>query len=177
MNQNYIFFMMEYLKSPLGFYWEKISFEHSRFIVEWRNELSHLFLEEKKLTIVDQNQFISQYFRYDRVDFVLCVNDTRKPIGVFSLCKLNSASPEIGKLLGVLEFQGRGIAKKATSCLIDFALNTLDFNSISSLTLKENHINIKLNETLGFEIISEEFINKKVFLKMLLKKESFQCVE
>ncbi len=177
MNQNDVFSMIEYLKSPAGYHWEKIGFEHSSFIVAWRNELSHLFLEEKKITIVEQDHFISQYASHDRVDFVLCVNETRKPIGVFSFCKLNSTSPEIGKLLGELEYQGRGIAKKATSWLIEFALNTLKFNSVSSITQKDNQVNIKLNESLGFEIKSEEFINKKVFLKMLLKKESFQCVE
>ena len=151
--------MEKMLTAPEGFRFELINSLHSKYIIKWRNDpsINQYFFSQEKFTEEKQCKFLENYFDKDRLDFALINIEKNLPIGIFSI-KNFSKKPELGKMIGEMEFRGKGIAKKATICLLKYAFNKLSMNAIIAKTQKSNIVNINLNKKLGYKIIGEEVV-------------------
>ena len=159
------------LIAPEGYCWELIDTCHTPWILKWRNASAangYLF-ERKVLTEEMQRKFLENYENKGRLDFILVSLKEKKPVGLFSLTNL-FAQVQLGKLIGEKEYKGKGLAKLATSYLIKFAFEHLKISEIYAKTQKENVVNIKLNEKLGFVIIGEENLNSSEYFVMKISK-------
>ncbi len=152
-----------------GFHFELIGPKHTDSIVNWRNDSSNLelFVNTGNLTAELQNRFLLDYAEADRIDFILMDTLSQKPIGSFSLTKL-SGTPELGKLMGEKQYRGKGLAKNATQAVLYFAAHYLDLAEIHAITRADNLTNIALNQSLGFEVVSDMMIAERKFLTMRL---------
>jgi RimJ/RimL family protein N-acetyltransferase len=162
------------LKSPEGYYWEVISNKHSNAIVKWRNNPENLkmFYNQELLTVEAQNHFVDNYSKQDRIDFILMHKDVSKEIGVFSIKNI-SIRPELGKLIGEMDYRGKGLASKCTRNVLEFWFYFLNQNEIYAETKSNNTTNIKLNENLGFKIEKRKIVQGETFYIMRLLKEDF----
>ena len=159
------------LKAPEGFIFELISDLHSASIVKWRNDPanSYFFYNREEYTLENQKQFLEGYTQFDRIDFILIEEKGNIPIGIFSIKNL-SCRPELGKMLGEKRYGGKGLAKKASYCLLQFAFKLFRFEIIVAETRNNNIANIKLNEKLGFKIIDEKVVKGEEYLIMQISK-------
>jgi RimJ/RimL family protein N-acetyltransferase len=76
------------------------------------------------------------------------------PIGVLAYLDFDreQRKAELRKLIGEVEFRGRGFAKKATELWIAYGIGNLRLRKIYLSTLDTNARNIRLNEELGFKV-------------------------
>ena len=123
--------------------------------------------KKEKITADDHSEFISNYFEQNRLDFIIKEKSEDKYIGGVNFVKTNFGW-EIGKYIGNKNFEGRGIAKRATESLIFFVSKEFQFiDEIYAKTKIKNFTNIKLNEKLGFRterILDADFLLMKKFL-------------
>lgn len=150
---------------------ELINEKHSSSIIKWRNDLSNhpLMTTQTKLNNQTQKEFLDKYNNLDRLDFILIHLSSKKFIGSFSITKISTDLPEIGKLLGDKSFRGKCLGYKSTKLLLFFAFNYLKIEKLYAKTRKDNIPNINLNKKLGFKIVKEEEINGKQFIVMKLE--------
>ena len=160
---------------------EKLSLElisdlHSEFIIKWRNKPDNLslFINNKKLTLSDQQRFLKDYWLRDRIDLVLKFEQL--PIGVFSLTGLNSTKVYLGKLMGDTDFRGKGFSFKSSISLLNYAFNFLKIKEVFALTKVSNKPNISLNKKIGFKVLETIKVDDEDFYLMNICKESFNCV-
>ena len=82
------------------------------------------------------------------------------PVGECVLTKKKLPNGEhdwaIDILIGETDFWGKGIAGKAVSALVDFALNTLNVNAVHATIDKDNTKSRKLFEKLNFILVNQE---------------------
>jgi UDP-2,4-diacetamido-2,4,6-trideoxy-beta-L-altropyranose hydrolase len=102
------------------------------------------------ITPADHRAFLDQYDSLDRYDFVLVDDSSARCVGVFYVTNV-AGTPEIGKYIGASEYLGRGIARQATQCLLDFCRSRAGLTRLVSMTRADNARNIALNASLGFE--------------------------
>ena len=106
---------------------------------------------KKKISILDHNNFIKNYNKLFRIDFVI-LSKKKKIIGGVNLKKTNFGY-EIGKFISNERYLNKGIAKKATFIFILYIKKFFSIKKIFSYTNKNNLRNIILNLKLGFKII------------------------
>lgn len=102
-----------------------------------------------------------------RLDCIIDYNKT--PVGLIGLLNIdrNNKKAEFYICLGEREYKGKGIAKQASSLLIDYAFSGLDLNKLYLYTEKDNIAAQKLFKRLGFiqeGLLREDLIynNRKV---------------
>jgi len=90
--------------------------------------------------------------RPDQSVFVLHGDGDEKPVGLVGLIHIEkqASQGELVKMIGDPNQRGKGLAKRATQMLVDFAFDELTLNRIYLRTLGGNMKNIRLNESLGF---------------------------
>jgi len=83
--------------------------------------------------------------------WVICFKDNPKLIGTICLWNLNEEEnkAEVGYELNP-EYQGKGIAKEALSCIIKFGFSTMHLDKIEAYTHKENLASTRLLEKFNF---------------------------
>lgn len=104
----------------------------------------------KKIKISQHNNFIKNYKKLNRIDFVI-VNKKKKIVGGVNL-KKTIFGYEIGKFISHKKYLNKGIAKKAVIIFILYIKKFFNIKKIFSYTNKNNLRNIILNLKLGFEI-------------------------
>ena len=70
---------------------------------------------------------------------------------------------ELRKLIGEPSMRGKGFAKGATSCWIQYGFQALDLQKIYINTLRTNIRNVRLNKELGFSV--EGLLRNEIFFK------------
>ena len=70
---------------------------------------------------------------------------------------------ELRKLIGEPSMRGKGYAKGATACWIQYGFQTLDLQKIYINTLRTNIRNVRLNKELGFSV--EGLLRNEIFFK------------
>lgn len=77
-----------------------------------------------------------------------------KPIGAMAYldCSRNQRRAELRKLIGDPEARGQGLAEKATRLWIHYGIHGLGLQKIYVSTLQTQIANIKLNESIGFQM-------------------------
>jgi len=76
------------------------------------------------------------------------------PIGLLAILNIDPKNKkgEMRKLIGDLNYRGKGFAKEASKRWIDYCINSLGLRKIYINTIETNINNISLNRQLGFEI-------------------------
>lgn len=99
--------------------------------------------------------------RVDRYDAVIEVNGV--PVGLIGLLTIDQKNrkAEYYISMGETEYKGKGIAKEASSLIIDYAFTTLNLNKIYLYTESDNVAAQKLFERLGF--VKEGRLNADIF--------------
>lgn len=83
---------------------------------------------------------------------ILLKNDLQ--IGLLAILNIDNQNKkgEMRKLIGDLEYRGKGFAKEASIKWIEYCTNFLGLNKIYINTIETNINNISLNRQIGFEI-------------------------
>lgn len=127
--------------------------DDAEYIVRWRSDpeiLVNIFAREP-LTLESHLKWF-QSPRENRLDYVICLNDTEKQIGTLNFTNIDreNLKAEAGKMLGDKSIWGKGLAKEAFILWISFGFRELGLNRIYVRTLSTNQTNIGLNKRLGF---------------------------
>lgn len=97
----------------------------------------------------------------NRYDAVIEYNGT--PVGIIGLLNIQNGKAEYYVTMGEAEYKGRGIAKKATLLLLDYAFTELNLSEIYLYTEVDNVSAQKLFEKCGFikgEILKDSAVNR-----------------
>ncbi len=96
------------------------------------------------------------------IGIITLLDDT--PIGsvAFLNYDVNHLKAELRKLIGNLNYRGKGYAKEATKLWIEYGFSSLDLKKIYLNTFDTNIHNIRLNEELGFR--AEGILRNEVFV-------------
>jgi RimJ/RimL family protein N-acetyltransferase len=143
-------------------------------VVGWRNDpetLANIFTSEP-ITVESQLKWLNSP-RKNRLDYVICLKDSKKPIGTvnFTNVDMGNLKAEAGKLLGEKSARGKGLAKEAFIVWISFGFRELGFNRIYIRTMVSNTVNIQLNKKLGFieeGVLREDYRAEDGFADVLI---------
>ena len=87
--------------------------------------------------------------RTDRYDAVILYDDI--PVGVIGLLNMQDGKAEYYVTIGEKEYKGKGIAKKATKLLLQYAFKTLCLREVYLYTEEKNTGAQRLFEGCGFQ--------------------------
>ena len=143
-------------------------------VLAWRNQKRiRSTLEERtepSPTIYQQTEWFKNS-RSSRIDYILVMNDTEHPIGVWSLKKFHYGSffkyLEQGRYIGDQNYLGMGLASEAADLWLDFAFNDLQAEAVVGVHRAENLRPQEINLSRGFEYltvpdVSDEFVTMKI---------------
>jgi RimJ/RimL family protein N-acetyltransferase len=122
--------------------------------LSWRNENRRWFLNSDLLSIDKHRSWFEQYQAQDD-DYVFIIerlSERIEPVGQISLYKIDwqGQKAEFGRLLVGESARQKGIAKKATEILLEYAFDTLGIKTIHLEVLQNNIPAISLYEQCGF---------------------------
>lgn len=137
--------------------------EDAQLIVEWRNDpaIRKWLFSTDKLTVESHLEWFRRP-KPDRLDFVICLRESRRPIGTVSFTNIDfqNARAEVGILLGDRTQWGKGLATETYRLWLPFGFEHLDLQYIYGRTLSTNHRNVRKNLRLGFrveEVLHDEY--------------------
>jgi len=148
-------------------------------VVLWRNreDINQWFFSNDHITREDHLYWYHSS-RKNRLDYMIVYKENSLPIGTVSFKNIDKVNrtAEAGKLIGDITYRGRGLAKEAFYLWINYGFEHLKLDSIYIKTYANNTANIKVNESLGFEVCQiERFfdttqnVERDVFLMQLKK--------
>ena len=126
----------------------------------WRNQdhIRKWFLSSHIITPDEHRAWFAQYAERDD-DFVFVIDEQvrlHKPVGQVSLYGIDwaHARAEFGRLLvGEADAVGMGLAREATTLLVDYAFARLGLTEIVLEVLRDNQVAIALYQACGFRPI------------------------
>jgi diamine N-acetyltransferase len=122
--------------------------------LSWRNENRRWFLNSDLLSIDRHRSWFEQYLaRSDDYVFIIeWLSERAEPVGQISLYSIDwqEQKAEFGRLLVGEPARQKGIAKKATEILLEYAFDTLGIKTIHLEVLHNNVPAISLYEKCGF---------------------------
>lgn len=136
-------------------------------IVIWRNKkeiIDNLF----SIGGITKEGHLKWYEKYlnskERLEFVIIKNEDNNKIGTIGLSNIDNINQkaEYGIILGELDEWGKGYAKEASECIIEYGFNQLDLQKIYLKVFNDNLTAINLYKKLGF---LEEGILRRDVLK------------
>ncbi|MBK8946056.1 MAG: GNAT family N-acetyltransferase [Ignavibacteriae bacterium] len=133
-----------------------------KIIEKWfEDETSRLFLLS---TTSIQNLNIDFILSDNKNIFATITLKNDLPIGLLAILNIDHKNKkgEMRKLIGDLNYRGKGFAKEASKRWIDYCTNSLGLRKIYINTIETNINNITLNRQLGFEI--EGLFKKDIIL-------------
>ncbi|MFO7742417.1 MAG: GNAT family N-acetyltransferase [Anaerolineae bacterium] len=135
----------------------------AKLIVEWRNDpaIRKWLFSDRTLTVESHLEWFRRP-KPDRLDYVICLREARRPIGTVSFTRIEpqEATAEVGILLGDRTQWGEGLATETYRRWLPFGFRRLDLQYIYGRTLSTNHRNIRKNLRLGFcveKILRDEY--------------------
>jgi RimJ/RimL family protein N-acetyltransferase len=145
-------------------------------IVLWRNdpEIKKWMFSQEDVSVQTHSEWFSNQNESNRLDYMICDMNTKKPIGTVNYVNIGDYTAEAGKLLGDKAYWGLGYAKEAFRLWLSYGFSQLKFKKIYVRTMINNVSNIKLNTNLGFSVKEESVfrIDNKVI--PILVMEIFQ---
>lgn len=125
--------------------------------VKWINnpEFRHTLNFDYPLSEVSTRKWLHNIAgKPSRKDFIVCDNETDKPIGYCGLIGIDIKNGKAESYMGIgdLSYQGKGIGYEIRKIMLDYAFLELNLNKVYAYVWKENTPMIKLNEKVGFEI-------------------------
>jgi RimJ/RimL family protein N-acetyltransferase len=129
-------------------------------IVAWRNdpEIKKWMFNQEEITLDGHLKWFKS--RQNRIDYMICDLNTKKPIGTLNFININNFEAEAGKMLGDKNYWGGGYAKEAFKIWLDYGFSNCNLKKIFIRTMASNISNIRLNEKLGFKELKK--INCKI---------------
>ena len=129
----------------------------AEIVVTWRNQPRiRNVLEsgpDEELTVEKHLEWFTST-RNDRIDYIVALKDSKRPIGVWSYKNSELASLprslEQGRYIGDEDALGKGFAKEASKCWTFFGFDVLRLEAIVSVHRVENKPPQALNLALGF---------------------------
>ncbi|MHA1231806.1 MAG: GNAT family N-acetyltransferase [Candidatus Helarchaeota archaeon] len=130
----------------------------------------------------DEND-LYDYFNQKTIKYFL-IQYKNKPVGLIGAENIDKdhSKLEMKKFIGMSEFRGKGIGKRATFLFLFYVFNILKFNKIYIFSKNTNIRNINLNAKFGFElegIFFEDIIlnnQKQDIIRMGLLKSKWQKI-
>lgn len=126
--------------------------EDKKYLTKWfEDEISKMFLLS---TTSMQNLNIESILSDNLNIFATITLKNRTPIGLLAILNIDKKNNkgEMRKLIGDVNYRGKGYAKEAVKRWIDYCTVTIGLKKIYINTLETNINNISLNRQLGFEI-------------------------
>ena len=121
-------------------------------VSEWlSNADNQLFL----LSMVRRQELnIDQIENNESKIFAMICLKNKKPIGLLSLLNidLDNRKAEMRKMIGDVEYRGKGYAKEATSAWLRFCTEYKNLNKIYINTIETNIHNVSINRRLGLQL-------------------------
>ena len=106
--------------------------------------------------------------------FAICLKDNDQYIGNIQLTDITSSDAQYHIFIGETEFWGKGIAKRATNLILDYAFNHLDLNRVYLEVNPLHQAAIIVYEKSGFVKYEGTTVND--FLKMAIRKEAYETI-
>jgi RimJ/RimL family protein N-acetyltransferase len=171
--------MAKKIISPIGKNYIKIRLLEESDLpltLAWRNQdhIRKWFVHPAIISWNQHQEWFEIYKRSDN-DYLFIIEETRrfnKPVGQISLYNIewDKKCAEFGRLMiGAIEAQGKGIAKKASCLMLNFAFNELELTQVTLEVFGDNKPALAIYHACGFKEISETNRLKK----MLLDKNLF----
>lgn len=149
------------------------------YLVSWRNdpEIKKWLFRQETLTVSDHIHWFKKN-KPDRVDYIICDKEAKKPIGTVNYINISEKEAEAGKMLGDKSYWGGGYAKEAFKIWLTIGFEVFGFEKIKVKTMLANNNNIGLNKKLGFIDTGQTKIqispgNVKEVLIMEINKRAF----
>ncbi|MDB4061268.1 GNAT family N-acetyltransferase [Vicingaceae bacterium] len=162
---------------------EPLTLESAMLVRAWRNSPKvNRFMDFKAyITLGQQERWFEAIVTSTNVYFIIRKGST--PIGLIHLNRFDTdkKTAYAGLFIGDEEFEGTGIAFKASVALLEYAFEELKLDKVFAKVHKDNAVAIDYNKNLGFEydgaesgpfqrlkINSTAFIAKRSYLLNLL---------
>jgi len=99
----------------------------------------------------------------EQLRFVICLNDSEKPIGTLDLFEfdIQKKTVGIGILIAEKEYRNKGYAEEALNLVIAYCRNELTLVNLFCNIQKDNTTSIRLFEKCGFQFIEERILNEE----------------
>jgi len=132
---------------------ESLTLETAYLVRVWRNDpLINKFMDyRREISMEEQKQWFSK-IQDTESDYFLIRKDTL-PIGMIHIDEIDhdNKSAHVGLFIGEAEYHGTGVALAASLCILDYAFETLNLNSVLAKVKNDNNLTIEYNRFLGFE--------------------------
>lgn len=152
--------------------WDILSDQYIKEIVRWRNDIDNRQFFESQETVTEDSQhnFLEDYDKYDRADFILLYN--KLPVGVFNIKNLNTF-PEYGSLIGEKQYRGKRLGALAKSLIFNLWFEILDQEELYLKNRRNNTKVLDSNHKRGYSIFEEdeEYITFKVDKKSYIRNK------
>lgn len=141
--------------------------------VNWRNDpcvfkyTGNIY--KKEIFIEDELDWIKKVIN-NRDEYRCAIIADNNYVGNIYLTNITTENALYHIFIGDKRFWGKGVAKKASLLLLDYAFNTLYLKKIVLKVRKENERAYYLYQNLGFETIE----NDKTWITMVLTKEKYE---
>lgn len=156
-----------------GILLKPLTLETAMLVRKWRNSPRVNCFMDFKDQISEQQQvaWFAKSLNSGNFYFLICQNDNA--IGMIHLDRFDDdrKTAYAGLFIGNEEFEGTGIAFKASISLLEFAFKELGLTAVFAKVKATNLVAINYNKTLGFIENGEETEN---FLQLKINKELFQ---
>lgn len=127
--------------------------EDAEAVVRWRNnpEIRRWLFSRDPLTVESHLKWF-QRSKPDRVDYVVCLKKTGRPVGTVSFTRIDPAAgrAEAGKMLGEPALWGKGLMGEAFRIWMAFGFERIGLSYIYVRMKASNERNIRLNTRIGF---------------------------
>jgi diamine N-acetyltransferase len=136
-----------------GIYLKPLTLETVMLVREWRNSPKvNFFMDFKaQITKEQQEKWFAATLISNNIYFIIQKDLT--PIGLIHLDRFDveRKSAYAGLFIGNEEFEGTGIAFKASVALLEYAFEELKLDKVFAKVHKDNTVAIGYNKNLGFE--------------------------
>ncbi len=143
------------LKGP-RIYLRHMTKEDIDLIVNWRNQkdVRDYFIYQETFTREGQIKWIEEQIKPGHVvQFIVCENDTNRPIGCTYLRDIDHThkKAEYGVFIGETEMRGKGLGKEMLQLTVQYAFQTLGLHKVFARALADNQASIQCFLSGGFE--------------------------
>ena len=157
---------------------DPLTLETAMLVREWRNspKVNHFMDFRAQITKEQQEKWFESTLTSDNVYFTIQKDST--PIGLIHLDRfdVDKKTAYAGLFIGNEEFEGTGIAFKASVAFLEFAFEEQKLETVFAKVHEENLVAIAYNKNLGFKYDGAElgpFQRLKIDLPSFYTKRSY----
>jgi len=137
-------------------YLRPLAIEDAKVSYQWRNNPDiwkySRFVPTYTTTVETETKWLEEALvRKDQVRFAICVENSHTYIGNVQLLKMNDIDAEFHLFIGDTNWWGRGIGRKSTNLLLNYAFLEKKLQKVSLEVHKDNSPAISIYNSQGFE--------------------------